>query len=52
MAQVSQMKRTRDAWSGVIFDGDGDGKVYGNPTLETDAKIPAGKKLTIPRAAH
>ena len=33
----------------MIFDGDGDGKVYGNPTLETDAKIPAGKKLTIPQ---
>ena len=41
----------QDAWSGVIFDGDGDGKVYGNPTLETDAKIPAGKKLTIPQGS-
>ena len=35
----------------MIFDGDGDGKVYGNPTLETDAKIPAGKKLTIPQGS-
>lgn len=41
----------QDAWSGVIFDGDADGKVYGNPTLETDAKIPAGKKLTIPQGS-
>ena len=39
------------AWSGVIFDGDADGKVYGSPTLKTDAKIPAGKKLTIPQGS-
>ena len=41
----------QDAWSGVIFDGDADGKVYGSPTLKTDAKIPAGKKLTIPQGS-
>lgn len=41
----------QDTWSGVIFDGDADGKVYGSPTLKTDAKIPAGKKLTIPQGS-
>ena len=35
-------------WSGVIFNGGADGQVYGSPTLETDAKIPTGKGLTIP----
>ena len=33
-------------WSGVIFEGDA-GAVYGSPTLQTDATIPAGKTLTI-----
>ena len=35
-------------WSGVIFEGDEDGKVYGTPTLKTDATIPSDKKLEIP----
>ena len=35
-------------WSGVIFEGDEGGLVYGSPiTLTTDATIPAGKTLTI-----
>ncbi len=34
-------------WSGVIFEGN-DGKVYGSPTLKTDATIPSNKKLEIP----
>ena len=33
-------------WSGVIFEGDA-GAVYGSPTLQTDATIPAGKTLTV-----
>ena len=41
-------KTNQADWSGVIFDGGADGQVYGNPTLETDAKIPTGKGLTIP----
>ena len=41
-------KTNRADWSGVIFNGDTHGQVYGNPTLETDAKIPNGKGLTIP----
>ena len=35
-------------WSGVIFEGDEGGLVYGSPiTLTTDATIPAGKTLTV-----
>ena len=36
----------KESWSGVIFEGDA-GAVYGSPTLQTDATIPAGKTLTI-----
>ena len=35
-------------WRGVIFDGTSDGKVYGTPTLQTNATLPQGKGLTIP----
>ena len=44
-------KTNQDNWSGVIFDSDTPGMVYGNPTLETDAKIPDGKGLTIPEGS-
>ena len=38
----------KGSWSGVIFEGDEGGLVYGSPiTLTTDATIPAGKTLTI-----
>ena len=33
-------------WSGAIIIGNS-GKVYGNPTIATDAEIPSGKTLTI-----
>ena len=36
----------KESWSGVIFEGDA-GAVYGSPTLQTDATIPAGKTLTV-----
>ena len=36
----------KESWSGVLFEGDA-GAVYGSPTLQTDATIPADKTLTI-----
>ena len=33
--------------SGVIFENDEVGKVYGNPTIQTDATIPSGKALVV-----
>lgn len=41
-------KSNQASWRGVIFDGDSDGKVYGTPTLQTNATLPQGKGLTIP----
>lgn len=37
----------KDDWSGVIFEDNTNGKVYGTPTIQTDAKVPAGGTLTI-----
>lgn len=37
----------KDTWSGMIFEGTDDGKVYGDPTLTTDATIPENKTLVI-----
>ena len=45
-SSISDTSR-RDSWSGIIFEGN-DGKVYGNPTIQENIKIPWGKTLTIP----
>ena len=36
----------RSAWKGVVFENTS-GKVYGNPTIKTDAEIPSGETLII-----
>ena len=46
IASSIQDNDDKSAWSGVIFEGNA-GAVYGSPTLQTDATIPAGKTLTI-----
>ena len=48
IASSIQDNDDKSAWSGVIFEGDEGGLVYGSPiTLTTNATIPAGKTLTI-----
>ena len=46
IASSIQDNDDKSAWSGVIFEGNA-GAVYGSPTLQTDATIPAGKTLTV-----
>ena len=46
IASSIQDQSGKRSWSGVIFEGDA-GAVYGSPTLQTDATIPAGKTLTV-----
>ena len=46
IASSIQDKSNKGSWSGVLFEGDA-GAVYGSPTLQTDATIPADKTLTI-----
>ncbi|MGN8875615.1 S-layer homology domain-containing protein [Pseudoflavonifractor sp. HCP28S3_F10] len=47
-----QSGKASDAWSGVIFEGDADGKVYGTSvTPIEDFTIDSGKTLFIPESA-
>ena len=47
-----QSGKESDAWSGVIFEGDADGKVYGSAvTPIEDFTIDSGKTLLIPESA-
>lgn len=45
-ASSIQDQSSKGSWSGVIFE-ENSGKVYGTPTLGTDATIPSGKTLAI-----
>lgn len=44
-------KTNEASWSGVIFEGANDGKVYGSPTLQMNVTLPQGKRLTIPNGS-
>ena len=46
IASSIQDQSNKGSWSGVIFESNA-GAVYGSPTLQTDATIPAGKTLTV-----
>ena len=46
IASSIQDQSNKGSWNGVLFEGYA-GAVYGSPTLQTDATIPAGKTLTI-----
>ncbi|MCF2665327.1 S-layer homology domain-containing protein [Oscillibacter valericigenes] len=47
-----QSGKESDAWSGIIFEGDADGKVYGTSvTPIEDFTIDSGKTLLIPESA-
>ena len=46
IASSIQDQSNKGSWNGVLFEGYA-GAVYGSPTLQTDATIPAGKTLTV-----
>ncbi len=46
VAAISDVSK-KASWSGVIFEGNSNGKVYSTPTLATNAEIPSGKILYI-----